>query len=230
MNQLVKTFNTSELTMTSREIAELTGKRHDNILRDIRAMLTDIHGEGGLLKFEGTYIHPQNGNEYTEYRLPKDETICLLTGYDAKARFNVVKRWQELEAQKAFKIPQTLAEALRLSADLADKVQEQQALIEHQKPAVEFVERYVETRSSRSLREAAKLLDIKERDFIKRLLDEHILFRQSGNILPYATYQHKGYFTLKTGESNGYAYQQTRFTPEGINWISKRFGLIKGAA
>jgi phage regulator Rha-like protein len=35
---LTTTTNTS-LTMTSIEIAELVGKRHDNVMRDIRAML-----------------------------------------------------------------------------------------------------------------------------------------------------------------------------------------------
>ena len=34
------------LTMTSLEIAELTGKRHDNVMRDIRSMLVELHGEG----------------------------------------------------------------------------------------------------------------------------------------------------------------------------------------
>lgn len=128
----------------------------------------------------------------------------------------------------AFQIPQTLPEALRLAADLADQVQQQQQLIDHQKPAVEFVERFVEARSAKSMREVAKVLGLKEKDFISRLLQEKILFRQSGSLLPFAGYQHKGYFTVKTGEASGHAYQQTRFTPLGISWISKRFGLIAG--
>jgi phage regulator Rha-like protein len=34
---------TQALTMTSREIAELTGKRHDNVLRDIKNMITQLY-------------------------------------------------------------------------------------------------------------------------------------------------------------------------------------------
>ena len=61
------------MTMTSREIAELTGKRHDHVMRDIRAMLTELHGDGGLPRsgdtpscqgvsnYGHTHVDPQNG-------------------------------------------------------------------------------------------------------------------------------------------------------------------------
>lgn len=82
-------------TMSSIEIAELTGKRHDHVMRDIRAMLTDLKID--LPIFGAVYI-AGNGQEQPCFNLPHDETICLLTGYDAKARMAVIKRWQELEA------------------------------------------------------------------------------------------------------------------------------------
>jgi Rha family phage regulatory protein len=69
-------------TMTSREIAELTGKCHDNVMRDIAVMLEQLHGDGGILKFADTYVNTQNGQTYPMYRLLHDETICLLNGYD----------------------------------------------------------------------------------------------------------------------------------------------------
>lgn len=82
------------LTMTSREIAELTSKRHDSVLRDVRRMLEDL--EEGDHKFAGSYLSAQN-KELPEYRLPKDLTICLVAGYDAKLRLTIIRRWEELE-------------------------------------------------------------------------------------------------------------------------------------
>lgn len=44
--------------MTSREIAELTGKQHPHVCRDIRAMLVDL--EIGESKYGSAYQDAQN--------------------------------------------------------------------------------------------------------------------------------------------------------------------------
>lgn len=86
------------LTMTSREIAELTGKEHRNVIRDIRTLLTDLYGEGGELSFEHTQVNPQNGQSYPIFKLPKRETLILISGYHTELRAKIIDRWQELEA------------------------------------------------------------------------------------------------------------------------------------
>jgi Rha family phage regulatory protein len=91
---------TTQLTMTSREIAELTGKRHDNVLIDARAMLVELHGEGGVLRFQDTQVNPQNGQEYPVINLPKRETLILVSGYSIEMRARIIDRWQELESQQ----------------------------------------------------------------------------------------------------------------------------------
>ena len=227
MNQLVKNLNTVNLTMTSREIADLVDSRHDKVKQSIERL-----AERGAITLPPLGEKPTAGRPVSEYIFTgekgKRDSIIVVAQLSPEFTARLVDRWQELESQSAFQIPQTLSSALQLAADQAKQIEDQQLLIQNQQPAVEFVERFVETRSSKSLREVAKVLGVKEREFIARMIDENILFRQSGNIMPFATYQHKGYFTVKTGESNGHAFQQTRFTPEGLNWISKRFGLISG--
>lgn len=116
MNKLVSI--NSELTMSSREIAGLTGKEHKNVKRDIENMLSDL--EEDALTFERIYFDTMN-RQQNEYHLDRRHVDCLLTGYSAVLRMKVIDRWQELEGA-APKIPQTFAEALRLAADQAEQI------------------------------------------------------------------------------------------------------------
>ncbi|MDX5592595.1 Rha family transcriptional regulator [Pseudovibrio sp. SPO723] len=87
----------SEMTITSRRIAELTGKRHSNVLRDIRKMMNDL-GEDEA-KFRSQY-KDSKGRALTEYILPKNLTYTLVAGYTAKMRKAVIEdRWEDIEAQ-----------------------------------------------------------------------------------------------------------------------------------
>jgi len=88
-------------TMSSREIAELTGKRHDHVMRDIRSMLVELHGEGGLPSFGGTYRNEQNGQEYPCFNLPKRGSLILVSGYDVNMRAGIIDRWQVLEDRRS---------------------------------------------------------------------------------------------------------------------------------
>ncbi len=227
MTDIAQQFN-NPLTMSSYEIASLVEKRHDNVKRTIENLVKQgVIAQPQIEDGEKAANHVVTKNYVFAGEQGKRDSYVVVAQLSPEFTARLVDRWQELEEYAAPVIPQTLPEALRLAADLADKVQEKEKLIQEQRPAVEFVERYVETRSTKSLREVAKVLGLKEREFINQLLSEKILFRQSGSLLPFAGFHHKGYFTVKTGESNGYAFQQTRFTPEGIAWISKRLGLIK---
>ena len=138
MNALT-TFNTTNatyatLTMSSREIAELTGKEHFNVNRDIRNMLEEL-GED-TFKFEGIYLDAYN-REKPCYYLPKDLTITLVSGYNVQMRYAITKRWMELEAQQAPRIPQTFAEALRLAAEMEEQKEQLRLQNETMKPDVQ---------------------------------------------------------------------------------------------
>ena len=74
------------LTMSSLEIAELTGKRHNNVVRDIEKMFKDLGDSEGLLTGQDTYIHPQNGQKYKCYNLPKEIADLVLTKYKGLSR------------------------------------------------------------------------------------------------------------------------------------------------
>ncbi|WP_375664408.1 Rha family transcriptional regulator, partial [Bartonella sp. CL50QHWL] len=95
--------NTTVQTMSSREIAELCGKQHAHIMRDIRQMLGELYPEGGQSKFGSTYLDKQ-GKPQNCYNLPKRECLILVSGYSMTLRARIIDRWQELEKQAV--IPQ----------------------------------------------------------------------------------------------------------------------------
>lgn len=208
------------LKMTSREIAELTGKQHGHVMRDIETMLEQLDepAEGYIQ----TWVHPQNGQNYREYALDRDHTECLVTGYSAMLRMKVIKRLHELEEGLSPRLPQTLPEALRLAADLAEEKQQLENKLAIAAPKVQFVDSYVNATGSLGFRETCKLLHIKENAFRKFLLDQEIMYLLAGKLTAYAQHIDAGRFTIKTGENqlNGHAFTQNKFTPKGIQWVA----------
>ena len=94
MDELTNITQHSQPTMSSREIATLCDKRHDNVMADIRKMLNEL----GLYApdFSGTFITEQ-GNQYECFNLPKRECLILVSGYNVKIRTKIIDRWQQLE-------------------------------------------------------------------------------------------------------------------------------------
>ena len=88
-------------TMTSREIAELTGKEHKNVLADIRAMLDDL----GLTSADFSADLPDAyGRLQPAFRLPKRECLILVSGYSVAMRARIIDRWEALESGAAVPI------------------------------------------------------------------------------------------------------------------------------
>lgn len=99
MTSIQKKFEMPK-TMSSLEIAELTGKEHKNILRDIRAMVAELHGSELSFVCDSMTYESSNGQSYPMYSLDKETTLTLLLGYDVVARMKVIKRWAQLEADR----------------------------------------------------------------------------------------------------------------------------------
>nr|DAS28601.1 MAG TPA: KilAC domain protein [Caudoviricetes sp.] len=212
--------NSSALTMSSREIADLVESRHDSVKRTIERLQ-----DKGLIQLT-PMVEVKNhlGQVVTEYQLIKRDTYVVVAQLSPEFTARLVDRWQELENQQMPQIPQTLSEALRLAADQAEQIERQNLLLEQQRPKVEFVQRYVEVGTTKSLRETAKILRVPERAMIDCLVDDGLLFRQSGNLLPYQKYHAKGLFDVKTGTTeHGHNYTQTRVTSKGIEYIASRY-------
>lgn len=81
---------------SSKEIAELTGKLHTHVLRDIRTMLEAL---GQAESNFGSSYQDTTGRTLPMFALPKDLTITLVAGYNVTIRHRIVARWMELEAK-----------------------------------------------------------------------------------------------------------------------------------
>ncbi len=102
MSMLPTGLATIQASMTSREIADLTGKQHAHVMRDIRAMIERLEADPNLdWHCETEHYIDEQGKAREMYRLDKDTIMCLIAGYDPIPRMRIIKRWQELESGAA---------------------------------------------------------------------------------------------------------------------------------
>lgn len=100
--------------MSSREIAELTGKRHDNVMADIRNMCESLNIQSA--EFSADY-KDDKGRTYPCFNLPKRETLILVSGYDVVTRAKIIDRWTELENQQKTNVYLTKLDEARNTFD-----------------------------------------------------------------------------------------------------------------
>jgi len=165
--------------MSSREIAELTGKRHPDVKRDIQSMVRDLRED--VSSFAHIYQDSMKRNQ-TEYLLDREHTDCLLTGYSAPLRMAVVRRWRELEQATAQGlIPTTLPEALRLAADQAEENIRLLGVIELQAPKVAAIKRLAAAEGAICITDAAKQLGVAPSKLFDWLQANRWIYRRGGS-------------------------------------------------
>ncbi|EOI6481078.1 phage antirepressor KilAC domain-containing protein [Yersinia enterocolitica] len=202
------------VTMSSREIAALVNSKHGDVKRSAERLCA-----GGILTAPlAQFDFEHNGNQYFEYRFNKRDSLVLVARLSPEFTAAVVDRWQELEQNL---IPQTLPEALRLAANLVEEKQQLENQLSIAAPKVEFVDRYVKATGSMVFRQVCKLLSAKEPEFRLFLMDNRIMYRLSGGLIPHQQHIDAGRFEVKTGTNqiNSHAFTQARFTPKGVRWV-----------
>ena len=213
-------------TMSSREMSELTGKRHDSVKRTIETLAFKTDKEGKPAPVIGTpqiveYLDTL-GRPANEYHVNKRDSFVVVAQLCPEFTAKLVDRWQELEAQAAKPVELSTMDILQIAME-SEKARllavEQLAIAA---PKAAFVDQYVEASGSMSFRQVAKLLGANERQFRQMLLDKGVLYYLGGVLTPYSQHQESGRFEVKTGtsETNGHAFSQARFTPKGVQWVA----------
>ena len=86
-------------TMTSLEIAELTGKNHFDLMRAIRKMEPAWEKVNGC-KFALVEYQDKKGELRPCYQLAKTECLYIATKFNDEARAKLVLRWEFLERER----------------------------------------------------------------------------------------------------------------------------------
>lgn len=241
LSKVGETINVKEY-MTSKEIATITGKPHNDVLKAIRAM-------------ESAWVKVNGGNfslvEYTDakgenrpmYKLTKTECLYIATKFNDEARAKLVIRWEELERANSmgnFNVPKSFREALLLAAEQQGVIENQQkqieeknAKIEADKPKVLFSEAVEASKKSILIRELAKIItqngyQIGEKQLYERLRKAGYLCSvgESRN-QPSQAYMNMGLFEIKkrvivTGEESKVC-TTTVLTPKGVRYFVNKF-------
>ncbi|EFM6666879.1 DNA-binding protein [Escherichia coli] len=234
MNELI---NSNAIKMTSIEIAELVGSRHDKVkqsierlavrgvLRNPPMVVFEKINNLGLLRGVEAYVF--------EGEQGKRDSIIVVAQLSPEFTARLVDRWRELEGATA-KIPQTFSEALRLAADLEDQKAELEKQLALAAPKVEFADRVGEA-SGILIGNFAKVVGIGPNKLFAWMRDHKILIASgSRRNVPMQEYMDRGYFTVKeTAVNTNHGIQisfTTKITGRGQQWLTRKLldnGMLK---
>lgn len=250
MKNDISVLNKSQLTMSSREIASLTNKRHDHICRDIRAILVALLGGQ-----DADYIrNPNLGyltnqhvscNQYDfnnpnawEYHISRRYTEILITGYDIKRRTAVIDRLYELE--EANKQPQVRIPTNKELALMVIKAEEENerlsienktlgSQVEEMKPTVAAFDRIAtKTEGSMCVTDTAKHLQVQPKKFFQELHAMGWIYKRTGSHhwLGYQDKVKQGLLehkvtTVSRSDGSEKIVEQVLVTPKGLAKLSQ---------
>lgn len=226
-------FMPDVLTMSSLDIAELTGKDHKNVLADIRGMLDSLALSSA--DFSALY-RAENGKQNPCFKLPRREVEILLTGYSVPMRAAVIDRWRELEAAVAKPTqPANLNDpaALRgLLLGYTEQVLQLEHKITEDAPKVEFYDNVAVAVGTQTVQEVAKEFGIGSTKFYKLLRDEKILMCHPNQNVPYQKHMDAGHFEVVVGEWKNQETGEIKLKPrsfvtaKGLIYLERRLNKL----
>jgi phage regulator Rha-like protein len=175
--------------MSSREIAELLESRHDNVKRTIE----NLAHQGVIQLPQAEEVKNHLGQRVVEYRVGKRDSYVIVAQLSPQFTARLVDRWQQLEQQaaaSAFAIPQTMSEALRLAADLAEDRDRLQKEVAAAAPKVEALNRLTVAQGAMCITDAAKNLQEQPKRVFEWMQSNGWIYRRPGGAT-WTAYQDK---------------------------------------
>jgi phage antirepressor YoqD-like protein len=238
VSNVVPLDGSNAITMTSLELVEfINGQRgdgepslrHDHFMAKVPKVLGDA-----APKFLGTVQRPQptgGFRDYPCYRFPKREACLMAMSYSYELQAKVFDRMSELETVTAggrFYIPQTMPDALRLAADLADQNKVLVEQVETMTPKVEALTRIALADGSMCIQSAAKHLQIQPKKLFLWLSEHEWIYRRAGGTgwLGYQSRIQSGLLehkvnTVSRSDGSEKMVEQCRITPRGLSKLAE---------
>ena len=203
-------------TLSSLELAKVTGKRHDHLLKSIRNMELAWQNVGNP-KFGVSTYSDSSGKKNIMYSLNKEECLYVATKFNDEARAKVIMRWKALEESR------DPLQLLKMAVHELE-AKEQQILLQEQSikeaaPKVEYCNKVLQSESTYVTNQIAKELGMSARSLNKRLKEFGVQYNQSGTWVLYKRYEGHGYTKTKTHHYYNSLNEQCT--------SMKRFGLKK---
>lgn len=209
----------------SREVAEMLGRQHKNLLADIRVYVDWMEKDGKLkikpsdFFIESTYQSEQNktlpcylltkkGCDMVANKMTGEKGVLFTAAY--------VSKFHEME--NAHRLPSTYIEALEaLVVSEKEKLQlaEQNEIM---RPKADYFDELVDRNLLTGFRETAKEFGVGQNKFMDFLLDRGFIYRDGKKKpQPYSKHVKNGLFELKEEKSdkNGWAGTRAFITPRG---------------
>lgn len=226
-----------EVRTTSRDVADLFGKEHRNVLRDIDALIAaePSLSQGGLLSFEHTpYVEPSTGQTYRQYEMSRDGFTLLAMGFTGKkalgfkmayiAAFNAMET--QLRNRPAIDLNNPAALRMLLADYANDKIELQNQVAELEPKAI-ALDRIATAEGSVCITDAAKALQMRPKDLFSYLQSHGWIYRRP-NSAGYLGYQSKTNIgllehkmtTVLRADGSEKISEQVRITPKGLARLS----------
>ncbi|MEO0955703.1 MAG: phage regulatory protein/antirepressor Ant, partial [Pseudomonadota bacterium] len=182
MKELVKVIDGKPMA-DSLTVAEVFGKRHDDVMRAVRNM--DCSSEFRDRNFAGSTYRPENGRrDYPLYNMTRDGFTFLVMGFTGakaaqwkEAYIDAFNKLEKRSGKLDLNDPSQLRAAL---LDYSDRVIALEADLSEAKPKVAALDRIATADKSLCITDAAKHLQMRPKDLFHWLKMNKWIYRRAG--------------------------------------------------